>query len=633
MIVPLRVLALVGSLASAVDRLVGRVLGFLPFHVPGALLVALLVGLAAWGSAQETARAIEARPRPTPTSVGELVDESSSAWVSVSGLLSGPHLDNSLYASDRRTHFVRIADDPHDHVVEGGGEQISITEFGRRQTIFELTTGDGVTRWFYVLREAEGGDRALVVRSARERDAIRTRSVVVAIAGGTIDGRPHLVELSDAGSQPVTASVADLGDDGRPTLRGSFADGVEIACDSGEACREGRMWRYRFVDAASPELTAWIDSPHPPDALPVTLDGVVATDPTRMEVVLATEEMTAALDGLQHPDGLVLADGIGPAIPDVGYLGAYLLASVAVVLVVSAAIRYPVFRRSRGNGASDAPRPVVEELVMVDVSGTLPGASGPERLSGAPARVGWLPARELARRAWHLRSPIADAADDRPHLALLAVEGSFVLPLDPVRAQLRVEPGLVATSAAVRHGLRVIGPAIRVMLGFDSEADRDRVQHELQPGVDAPPVGPMPEAPAPRQSSRRPWARAATATALGATAALVIARTALEVLAGDITGAGTAAPIVAALAVATLALGIARRHPLAEELLPSAALLGLVVAGVVALASLGCGAWLSPNLAVCSGLDPVALVPPLAAMIAFAIGLWAMPHLADRPSA
>src|SRR5687768_11421063 len=168
MIVALRLLALVGSLANAVDRLVGRVLGFLPFRVPGALLVALLVGLAAWGTAQETARAIETRPQPVATTVGELVDDATSAWVSVSGLLSGPHLDNSLYASDRQTHYLRISDDPHDHVVEGGGEQISITEFGRRQTIFELTTGDGVTRWFYVLREADGGDRALVVRSARE---------------------------------------------------------------------------------------------------------------------------------------------------------------------------------------------------------------------------------------------------------------------------------------------------------------------------------------------------------------------------------------------------------------------------------------------------------------------------------
>ncbi|MGH2402610.1 MAG: hypothetical protein ACRDE6_07845, partial [Candidatus Limnocylindria bacterium] len=155
----------------------------------------------------------------------------------------------------------------------------------------------------------------------------------------------------------------------------------------------------------------------------------------------------------------------------------------------------------------------------------------------------------------------------------------------------------------------------------------------LEPGIPAPPVGPIPEAPAPRSSTGRPWARTATALALGATAALVLAGTALGVLAGEGTGVGTGVAIVATLALATLALGIARRHPLADELLPSAALLGLVVAGVVALASLGCGAWLSPNLAGCSGLDPVALVPPVAAVIACAIALWAMPHLADRPSA
>ncbi|HEX7195633.1 MAG TPA: hypothetical protein VF364_02230 [Candidatus Limnocylindria bacterium] len=623
----LRLLALVGSAASAVDRLVGSLLGFLPFRVPGALLVAVLLGLAAWGSAQETTRAIEARPRPVATTVGELVENATSAWVSVSGLISGPHLDNSLYAADRQTHFLRISDDPHDHVVEGGGEQISITEFGRRQTIFALTTGDGVTRWFYVLREADGGDRALVVRSARGGDAIRTRSVV-AIVDGDVEGLPHLVERSDAGSRPATGSLADLGDGDRLTVRGAFTDGTEVACDADDACPYGAVWRYRFVDAADPELTAWIDSPHPPDALPVTLEGVVATDPTRLEIVLATEEMRAALDGLRHPDDLVLADGIRPAMQEVGYLGAFLLGGVAAVLAVSAAIRYPVFRRSRGRRAIDAPRPVVEELISVDVNGTLPGPSGAEHLSGTPARLGWLPGRELARRAWHLRNPLSDATDDRPRLALLAVEGSFVLPLEPVRDQLQVEPGVVATSAAVRHGLRLIGPGIRVVLGFGSEAERNRAEHELQPGVEAPAAGPIPEAAAPRSTVGRPWARTATAVALGLAAALVLSGSAVEILAGGTAGGGTAAAIAGSVALATLALGIARRHPLADELLPSAALLGLVVAGVVALASLGCGAWLSPNMTGCSGIDPVALVPPLATVIAFAIALWSVPHLA-----
>jgi hypothetical protein len=630
MTILLRVLALVGSLAHAIDRLVGHILGFLPFRLPGALLVALLLGLAAWGSAAETGRAIAARPQPAPTTVADLVEHATSAWVSVSGLLSGPHLDNSIYASDRETHYLHISDDPHDHVQEGGGEPIQITEFGRRQTIFPLTTGDGVTRWFYVLRETDG-DRALVVRSARDTDAIRTRSIV-AVVDGAIDGRPHLVELADAGSDPGTGSLADAEDGERLTLRGAFTDATQVGCDGGEACADGRTWRYRVVDAADPELIALVDSRHAPDALPVTLDGVVATDASRMSIVLGTDEMAAALDGLRHPDDLVLADGIGPVIPEVSYLGTFLLASTGVLLGLSAAIRYPVFRRAVRRRGIDLPRPVVEELIAVDVDGTLPGVSGLERLSGAPARFGWLPPRELARRAWHLRSAVPDATDDRPRLALVAVEGSFVLPIEPVRERLRIEPGLVATSAAVRPGLRLSGPEIRVMLGFASAADRDRVQRELEPGTDAPFAGPIPEAPPPRRSAVRPWARPATAVALATTATLTLAGAALVLVAGDAAAIETGLAVAASAALAVLAVGVARRQPLADELLPSVALLGLVVAGVVALASFGCGAWLAPNVAGCSALDPLRLVPPLAGIVAFTLSLWAIPHLARSPS-
>ena len=75
----LRLLALLGSLAHGVDRLVGRLLGFLPFRVPGALLVAALLGVAAWNSMAETDRAMAARPTPIETSVSDLVDESTTA--------------------------------------------------------------------------------------------------------------------------------------------------------------------------------------------------------------------------------------------------------------------------------------------------------------------------------------------------------------------------------------------------------------------------------------------------------------------------------------------------------------------------------------------------------------------------
>ncbi|MGH2416992.1 MAG: hypothetical protein ACRDFY_01530, partial [Candidatus Limnocylindria bacterium] len=366
----LRGLALLGSISYGLDRIGGRLRGVLPFRISAGVVLALLLGAAAWGSAQETTRAIAARPQPAETTIHAIVADPTSNWVRVSGILSGPHLDNQVYAADRATHFLRISDDPHDHVQERGREPMM--EPGRRQTIFQLTQGDGVTRWFYVLRDPDGGEEAVVVRSARDGAHIRTRSMEVA-AAGVLDGLPHLVEVGDAAEAAPTASVRSVPDDERKIVRAALGDAMEVDCDAGSACREGRTWRYRVTDAADPSASAWIDSPHPPDAQPVTLDGVVTTDPGRMSIVLATNEMRAALGGLRHPEGLVLADGIGPMVPESSYLGAVVLGILAAILLASAAVRYPVFRRIGAARPHALPRPVLEELIPVEVDGHAPG--------------------------------------------------------------------------------------------------------------------------------------------------------------------------------------------------------------------------------------------------------------------
>lgn len=620
----LRVLALFGSLSSAIDRLVGRLLGFLPFRVPGALLVALLLGVAAGAFVQDTNDAIAARPRPSETTVSALVERSSSAWVSVTGILSGPHLDNSVYAGDRDEHVVRIRDDPHDHVDEGGGEPV--LDPGPRQTTFVLIPGDGLTRWFYVLRDLERTDRGLVVRSARDTGEIRTRSVVVT-ATGTLHGLPHLVELADARAEPATGSLTGLEEGERKTVRGAFTEGGELPCDAGDACPYGAIWRYLVTDAADPAISAWIDSPYPPDGLLVTLSGVLATDPARMEIVLATAEMRAALDGLRHPDTLVLADGIGPMLPSVTYLWAVVFAIMAAVVMLSAIIRYPVFRGDHAPSPAGLARPVVGELIEVEVDGKLPGASGAQRLRGAPARIGWLPARELVRRAWHLRSPLPDATDERPRLVLMALEGNLVLILGPIREPLRVEPGTIATAATVRPGLRLSGPGLRATLAFAFVRDRDRALHELDSATVPPSAGPIPEVDREPAAVPPRWTRPAVAAAQMGTALLAFGGAVVGLVTGRSEQVGIVIALLAASALAALGLGVIRGSPLADELLPSVALVGLVVAGVMAFASTGCGTWLSPNVADCEEVSPVTPGAAVAAAIAFAFSLWAVPRL------
>jgi hypothetical protein len=124
-----------------------------------------------------------------------------------------------------------------------------------------------------------------------------------------------------------------------------------------------------------------------------------------------------------------------------------------------------------------------------------------------------------------------------------------------------------------------------------------------------------------------------TAAALAGTGLIVVAAAVIGLVGSGASPPAVAASVVAALALAALALGLVRRHPLAEELLPSVALLGIVVAGVTALGSLGCGTWLSPNVAGCTGFHPVALLVPLAAVATFGLSLWAIPHLSGRATA
>lgn len=620
----LRALALLGSISYGLDRVGSRMLGLLPFRVPAGVVLALLLGAAAWGSAQETSRAIAARPQPAETTIDALVADPSSGWVSVAGILSGPHLDNQIYASDRATHFVRISDDPHDHVQERGREPMM--EPGRRQTIFQLTTGDGVTRWFYVLRTAGGGGEAIVVRSARDASDIRTRSIEVS-AAGRLDGLPRLVEVADAARAEPTASVRGVPDHEQRIVRAILGEGTEVACDAGDACRDGRTWRYPVTDAADSTATAWLDSPHPPDGQPVTLDGVVTTDPGRMEIVLATSEMQTALEGLRHPTGLVLADGIGPLVPESSYLGAVVLGGVAAVLLASAAVRYPVFRRTGTARTGGMPRPVVGELVPVEIDGHAPGTSQPERLRGAAATIGWVPARELARRAWHLRRDVPQPDDERPRLALLAVEGNFVVPLEPIRSQLRVEQGVIATGSALRAGLRLAAPGLRLTLGFDTADQRDRVRHELVAPTHPPPAGALPTVDRRVRQAGVSWARPATVAALAIAGLLAAAGGVQALLANETAPIGAGVAIAAAAALWALALGVARRSTLVHELLPSVSVLGLMVAALLVPASLSCGTWLTPALTECEAVGALDLLPPIAGVVAFGFTLWALPRI------
>ncbi len=628
MTVLLRVAAMIGYLGHRVDRIIGRLLGFLPFRVPGAVLVASLLIALAWSSAIATNEAIAARPRPLSTSVADLVAEERNAWVEVSGLLSGPHLDNSIYASDD-VRYLRVLDEPHDHQVIHG--EVLVEPGWRRQTIVPLTRGDGVTRWFYVLRDPDSTADALVVRSARNAEAIRTRSVRVTSAG-TVDGLPLLIEVGDAAQADAEAGVDDVRDDQPTTIRATLHDADEVECSGGSACVDGVAWRYRVSDAASPASVAWLESPHAPDALPITLAGVTTTDAVKMRTVLAAEPMRAALAGLRHPTATVLADGVGPILPSASYVVPAVLGGLAGLLILSAAIGYPIFRQERRTQVTPSSRPVVGELIDTELTGTFASLRGGRAPSAAGARVGWLSSAELTRQAWHLHRDVAEVHDDRPHLAILALESNLAIMLEPLRAGLRAVPGSVATTTGIRPALRLTGPGTRAILSFESADDRGRTLHELDPAIDPPQSGSIPARPPRARLVERAWVRPLTAGVL-LTAAVAMAVAGLGgLVSGDAPPIGVALAIVGAAFVLALAAGMLRRHPLAAELLPSVALVAIVGGALLAVASAGCGTWLIPTFEGCSALEPWRLVPPVTVAVAFAISMLTASSLARTRS-
>ncbi|MGH2444854.1 MAG: hypothetical protein ACRDGD_02260 [Candidatus Limnocylindria bacterium] len=616
MSIVLRALALVGAVAHGVNQMVARLLPFLPQRLPGALLVATILAAGSVLAVRATSEAIASRPEPTPLPLGEVIEGNVNEWITVRGLLSGPHVDNSLYA-DTDVHFVRIRDDPHDR------EDPELVPPGARTTIFRLGGSDGVPRWFYVLRDPEDPARGIIVRSPREGRQIRDRAIRARVVGRH-EGVPLLVEIGLAsvdGDERPDTGAALASPNGEVIVAGVFADGAETDADT---------WRYRLEDPTDGATLAFVDASHPPDALPVELSGLVATDAYHLDLVLETDEMDAALAGVAHSDSRLFLDGVGPLLPETSYLPAALLGGAAGFLLLSQLIGYPIFRRG-GRAFGSERRPVIGEPILAQLDGLLPAPAGPRVIRGSSVELAWMPRHELERRAWQLRHQLADTGDGAPRLALVAAEDAFLMQVEPLRDALSVERGDIVASSVVRPGLRLRAPGLRATLTFASETDRARAERELDPGTPPAMAGVPPESEPQPVARATPLPRFVTAGGLGLVGLLVVAASIADLVTGASTPIGLVAPVLAAASLLLLGRGLLLRSSWAREMLPSVAMLGIVVAAVLAIGGSACGSWLLPTLESCPPFSPLTLVIPVVSVVVFGIGLWATPRLVREP--
>ena len=627
-----RLQALIGVVAHAVDRAVGALLWFVPFRVPGALLVAVLLGFLAWQQANGANRALATYPTPRPTTIAAILGGDVDGWLRIDGLISGPYLDSRSY-----------------------------TPAGQ----------DGVVRYYYVVRDP-ARPQALVVRSPRQAaeigsartvlariesrpDAVASAAAELATrAGVSVDPDRYLLELP-ADVSPVAASPtpraigpADLrGEQGGTALfTGSFGPARRVSCPASEpACRDGTAYEYLVSEDGHCVI---LRSPYPPDGLPVTLTGVVTLDAFRMKTALENAGLSQALDGAKTLDEQLFSDGVTPPLPEVTFAPAIVLTAIAVFLLISKLVGYPIFQRRGIPVAAGTPLAPGEEL-RLEVSGRVRGAHGTVSVDREPGTLGRLTAAQIARREWQFGGrPLGESSvpPDLPDVeatqtVLTSGGGSLLLPLDSLGATLRMSAGRLVTVAASYPSLRLRAPGIDAVLGFVDEATRARALAEVDPSRPRDSVAPPPSVDGDARqelrrataSDRRPWQLAVAAAFYAVTGVWLVASAILGLLPSDEPRHPIAIVLPALIqsaigaGLAFIANGLFRRLEWAREMGLNLGIAGVVASAILALGETTCLRPLGPTLAPCQAGDLVGGLLAVAAVVGFGFSVWAIVSL------
>ena len=594
--IAIRAGALVGWFAHQVGRVLGGAVWFAPRAVPWALIVAAALGFWAWQSV-EAARATSAsQPRPAPVGLAEVVDARATGWVGTASIVRGPFLDSSSY-------------------------------------------GAPVQRWYYLLLDPRDDDVAMVARSPDRLEDRRTRTIVArvtidpaAVAGAAgsdpvgVDPQRYLVELDELPAVLTGPSVSTP-----ETLTAAEGTVVVLRAEFDTAVPSDDAWEYVAREGGRAVI---VRSPYAPDALPVDVWGVSATDAVRTRQALAVAELQAAAGQRRVPEGRLLAEGVTPPLPSVSFLPGIVLAGFAALLALGWLLGYPlVRRRPPPAGIRTWPLPIGDEIAA-DLYGSDRRAGDRIIVDGAPARFELLPDDELERRTWQfslsqaggrprIQEPIAPSS---ARLALSSGQGPILVQLDPPPPGLRWAAIDVVHAAASRPGLRIRAEGVDLVAAFGSAADRDRALAAIEPSllVEARTGAPPDPGARRRPSIRRPADMTpvpirAAAICLALVGTLVLLAGGFGVVATLDDPGRALPPTLAQLAVAGGTLAIARgvwlRRDWASGIGFTISWVGAAAAAFLIVAAPQCGLWLSPNLAACEAAGPLGSAAALAAAI------------------
>jgi len=446
-----RLKALFGSIAHGIRASAGSILSLVglrrldPFVVP-ALIVALLAAGAV--SARDTAAILASRPEVTQATLREVADFSGergeSIWFQFEGLV-----DSTSFETD--------------------------ADFGT---------------FFYLARDPESPDSGIIVRSGQNDAFFRQRVLGATIvedadaveaaldafgslpSGFEIDRARYLDEVESGGDPEaalVPSGLAEEPTGSTPVVTGRIvspatyaACAVSTGCDGADAA-----WFYLLADAQAAEGII-LRSPHPPTAIPVALQGLFLRASFDLGPVVESAWF-ASLDA-DIPQGRALTAGSRPPITvEASWVPTILYAVLALLLLISHLIGYPVFRAER------QPTPqrtmVPGARIDADITGRIARDNAVLRLERSPGAIERLTIGALALLLWRYgllpgdqsrreaeEAFVAQAAGEEDRLVIHERDQSALVIVDR-------DPGAVEVRSGRLHRVAGSVPAVKFRQG------------------------------------------------------------------------------------------------------------------------------------------------------------------------
>ena len=371
-----RVLAFIGVIAYAIRRVVASILslvglgGIARFVVPA--LVLAFAALAVL-TARDTAEILKARPEVTASTLAEVAadDGAGSIWFEFDALVGSTSLSTP---ADLGTFFY-LARDPAD---PGQG---LLVRSPRNDLFFRERVVRGV------LTEDPGFVADALARLGPlpvGLEVDQSRYLDEAGVGDAVEW----VEPSDLGGLEAGAEGTVAGRVGSPAQYAVCE--AQTACDGGEGA-----YLYLLADTGG-RAAILLRSPHPPDAIPVRLQGLHARDSYDLAPVLASEWF-AEIDAEVPTDRAFSAGYRPPILVGASWTPTIIFGVLAALLLASQLIGYPLFARAAAPPPRRtlAPGDEVRVLITGDLSKTRARA-----LDRSPGAVQRLAVGELAMLMW-----------------------------------------------------------------------------------------------------------------------------------------------------------------------------------------------------------------------------------------